>query len=117
MYFYWNACRGDEWAGELIAYRGDDEWTLESLFVENQFRGQGLGTCLLYTLSNYIHEQQDSLTMVTWTDASDRCFHPDNIYLKVGAIYVDDGEMIWNTRNIGVQSIISHFSITGPMNR
>lgn len=117
MYFYWNAFMAGEWAGELIAYRGEDRWTLESLFVEQSFRGQGLGTSLLYTLSNFIHEEHDSLTMITWTDASDRCFHPQNIYRNVGAIYVEDGEMIWDAQQIPVRTISTPFLITGPFHR
>jgi GNAT superfamily N-acetyltransferase len=69
---------------------------LVTLFVYEDQRGKGIGTALMWRL--YSECRTRGVSQITFTDASDRCLRPDNLYTKIGAVYYreGDGEMQWD---------------------
>jgi GNAT superfamily N-acetyltransferase len=61
---------------------------LGSLFINERFRGQGIGSLLLSTLIKYACE--NAVIKIILDDMSDNCRQKHNIYIKNGFRYVHD---------------------------
>jgi ribosomal protein S18 acetylase RimI-like enzyme len=70
--------------------------TINYISVNQDQRGKGIGTKLLWTLYDYI-KMDKKIKYVIWDDCSDYYRQKDNIYLKIGAKYINKNgpEMIW----------------------
>lgn len=101
-----NAFYDDRMVGYVDSYTFEEEeeynTLMTSLFIYEDYRGRGFATALLWRLYDFFTEETGNkdIKYVVWTDCSDRCFHPDNLYRNVGAFYKEenDPEMIWPIR-------------------
>lgn len=78
----------------------DKEVSISFLNVLEEYRGKGIGTKLLWNLYDYVYNNTN-YKYIKWDDCSDNYrVSKKNIYLKVGAQYVEKNgpEMIWRIR-------------------
>lgn len=93
----------------LISYDYDEKrkiGTIKSLFVDDDYRGKGIGTALLWKLHDYIIMNNKNIKYVEIDDCSDNYRLENNIYLKIGAKYNKKmgPEMRWKIGHINVRN-------------
>jgi GNAT superfamily N-acetyltransferase len=80
---------------------------MTSLFVYEDWRNRGIATALLWKLYDYYIQKtsENEISFITWSDCSDECLKPDNLYIKLGAFYKEpnDPEMIWDIHSNNVK--------------
>lgn len=94
---------GRQEIGYLEVHEGIRDWTVTSLWIHSEHRNRGWGTLLMKCMHYYVQQWEIAWgrrykQWIRWTDASDRCFHDQNVYLRLGAVYVKkkDPDMKWS---------------------
>lgn len=89
-----------EKAGFLIYYIGKDEKDKKRGYINymkvlRKYRGMGLATCLLWHLYDILNKE--GIKYIELDDCSDLYRDRNNIYLKIGAKYIEENgpEMVW----------------------
>lgn len=106
-----HAIVGDHFVGYLDGYtymeNGVECMLMTSLNVYEDCRGKGFATALLWRLYDECVNTLKNIKYITWGDCSDRYAKSDNIYLKIGARYVEEGEpeMIWDIYSEQVKAL------------
>lgn len=80
-----------------VVYMEEAEAFMTDLYVEQEFRGNGYGTLLMKCMFEELRPR--FIRLVEWSDCSDRYRQPDNLYLRVGAVYKypdSDPTMCWD---------------------
>jgi GNAT superfamily N-acetyltransferase len=77
-----------------------------SLYVDKEYRGQGIGLALLWKLHDYIGVNNKKIKYVEIDDCSKNYRSTNNIYLKIGAKYNKKWgpEMKWKVNHINVRN-------------
>lgn len=107
----------DHFVGYLDGYtyteNGVECMLMTSLNVYEDCRGKGYATALLWKLYDECVNNIKNIKYITWGDCSDRYAKPDNIYLKIGARYVEKGEpeMIWDIHSDHIKQIRNLYEI------
>lgn len=83
---------------------------MTSLTVYEDCRGKGFATALLWRLYDE-SVNNNKIKYITWSDCSDRYGKLDNIYLNIGAYYVEEGEpeMLWDIHSDHVKRLRSAY--------
>lgn len=84
----------------------DHSVTVTDLKVDANYQGRGVGTWAMWWLMRWAFGR--GIERIEWSDCSDRCRQPDNLYLRLGATYkLDeaDPDMEWSVRAFGEQSM------------
>ena len=81
----------------------DDEIVLMYINIEEEYTNKGLGTYLLWSLFDHIvcNDFYKDINYIVWDDCSDRSRKNNNIYINIGAKYVNKygPEMILKIRS------------------
>lgn len=73
------------------------EATLTDLHVHRAYQGRGIATWLMMEMRRFLYDK--GITLVEWSDCSDRYRNTHNLYTNLGACYVyDDADpaMTWD---------------------
>lgn len=95
--------------GSLIYYIGKDKEKnrgyINYMNVLERYRGMGMATCLLWYLYDILYKE--GIKYIEFDDCSDLYKDKNNIYLKVGAKYIENTgpEMIWKIRTKNVKML------------
>jgi len=85
--------------------KDDKESTIKFIEVKEENRGKGFGISLLWNFYDYIYKNHKNIRYILWDDCSDNYRLKKNIYIKVGAKYIEKSgpEMIWKIRTKDVR--------------
>jgi ribosomal protein S18 acetylase RimI-like enzyme len=89
---------GEE-VGTLIYYivkdKKENRGYINYIDVLEKYRGKGMATCLLWNLYDILYK--NGVKCIEFDDCSDLYRDKNNIYLKIGAKYIEESgpEMIW----------------------
>jgi hypothetical protein len=85
--------------------KDDKESTIKFIEVKEENRGKGFGISLLWNFYDYIYKNQKNIRYILWDDCSDNYRLKKNIYIKIGAKYIEKSrpEMIWKIRTKDVR--------------
>jgi len=84
--------------GCIIGYFHERRMTINSLYVEEEYRSKGYGLFLIEEILNFAYKQ--GIIHVELYDCSTNYRKKHNIYLKCGFRYIDDEKMYGNIRNV-----------------
>jgi len=83
--------------------KDNDEIVLMYINIEEEYTNKGLGTYLLWSLFDHIvcNDFYKDINYIVWDDCSDRSRKNNNIYINIGARYVNKygPEMILKIRS------------------
>lgn len=99
--------------GYVYTEDGLEYMLMTSLNVYEDCRGKGFGTALLWRLyDECMNCNIKNIKYITWGDCSDRYGKPDNLYVKIGACYVEEGEpeMLWDIYSDHVKRLKSAYT-------
>ena len=94
---------------------------MTSLFIYENCREKGYARTLLWSVYDaYKQNNQKNwyndyhVDAITWGDCSDRYRQDDNLYLKIGAYYKEEGdpEMVWDIRSSEVEDLRKQFQFS-----
>jgi len=88
MYLYFNI----ENIANAVIYIINDKCIVLSIHTNVNYRNKGYATKLLNEIKNYLIKNNSNINKITLDDCTDNFNTKDNLYLKFGFKYINDGE-------------------------